>query len=314
MDRAYPDRRGVHLRLGRDGGNVQDIVGLPNDALLLAGCSAPAMPVISEHRQTLDDHDWIHIQVRLDGAGVEQVGGRLIPTPARSCVVTRYPARSVIHRMVHDTSRWKIGCLWLKPTATAAWLDVHERDLPDCFHWLVRDGELELQEFALPLHPTMASAVNDMTSCAFTGNARRAYMHAKSLELLSSVLASLVQLHERSGVSVVHLSARDRDRIAAIERLMRTNLDTPVSLAALARRVGLNRTKLAVGFKSIYGVSVHEYWRDLRLTRAKEILLGNVVQVSEVAVRVGYSEISSFTRAFYRRFGILPKDCKASTR
>ena len=36
------------------------------------------------------------------------------------------------------------------------------------------------------------------------------------------------------------------------------------------------------------------------------------LSVNEVALRVGYSEISSFTRAFTRKFGVLPRDCKSS--
>jgi AraC-like DNA-binding protein len=311
MAQAYPDRNGVHLRAGP---NVQDIVRLPSDALLLASRGSPALPVVADHWQKIDDHDWIHIQVRLDGPGVERVGGHSIRTPARSCIVTRYPAHSIIHRVTHDASRWMIACLWLKPGAAAALLDVSERDMPEGFDWLVREGTLDLKECLLPLHPNMASAVMDMTSCTFMGSARRAYMHAKSLELLSIVLGSLSTLARRGEADTVRLSARDRERIVEIEQLMKARLDTPLSLAALARRAGLNRTKLALGFKAIFGSSVHEYWRDLRLTHAKEILMNETAQVSEVAARVGYSEISSFTRAFYRKFGVLPRDCRASLR
>ena len=90
-------------------------------------------------------------------------------------------------------------------------------------------------------------------------------------------------------------------------------LETPLSLASLARRVGLNRTKLAQGFKATYGDSVHAYWRDLRLTHARELLKSGRVSVTEAAFSAGYADISAFTRAFTNKFRVGPKGFKPST-
>jgi len=91
---------------------------------------------------------------------------------------------------------------------------------------------------------------------------------------------------------------------------MLQELGDSLTLAALARRVGLNRTKLALGFKEIYGTSVQAYWRDARLSRARELLQNAGARVTDIALTLGYSELSSFTRAFSRRYGVLPKALK----
>jgi AraC family transcriptional regulator, transcriptional activator of the genes for pyochelin and ferripyochelin receptors len=71
--------------------------------------------------------------------------------------------------------------------------------------------------------------------------------------------------------------------------------------------VGLNRTKLTVGFKAVFGAPVNAYWRDKRLSAARDLLRAQDLPVSTVALRVGYAELSSFTRAFTAKFGFPPK-------
>jgi AraC-like DNA-binding protein len=172
------------------------------------------------------------------------------------------------------------------------------------------DDQLELRTAMLPLHSAMVLMVNDILSCSFRGGNRRAYMRAKSLELLSTVIHALGDSHAGARRSVVKLSTTDLDKISLSRSIMASELEHKLTLAQLARRVGLNRTKLALGFKEVYGTSVQAFWRDAKLSRARELLRAGETRVTEVALRMGYSELSSFTRAFGRKFGVLPRACR----
>jgi transcriptional regulator GlxA family with amidase domain len=65
---------------------------------------------------------------------------------------------------------------------------------------------------------------------------------------------------------------KDEDNIREAEFLLMNNLETPPSLPELARRVGINKTKLSQGFREIFGTSVFNHIRSLRLERGRELL------------------------------------------
>jgi AraC-like DNA-binding protein len=86
-----------------------------------------------------------------------------------------------------------------------------------------------------------------------------------------------------------------------------------VTLEMVARQVGINRTKLALGFKQVFGVTVGEYLREHRLDLAREALEQQTRSVGEVAAMAGYCDAGSFTKAFRARYGSLPSLIKTES-
>lgn len=263
--------------------------------------------------QVVDGDDWLHIQFRFHGAGYEHIGERhIVETPERSCIVSRYPDGSVINREIQCADMWKYACLYLCPSAFASLLDIDETALSETSSWMAKRCLGEFRYHTLPLSPMMMAPLSDIFACDFRGAARRAFMRAKSLEILSTLIHTLDNVGMSRSGDELRLSPSDFSKLAAARAFMMDDLEKPLSLASLARRVGLNRTKLAQGFKATYGDSVHAYWRDLRLTHARELLKSGEVSVTEAAFSVGYSDISAFTRAFNNKFGLRPKSFKPS--
>ena len=287
---------------------VQDIVRLEDEALLFAsdhsfGCAPP-------QRQTISGSDWIHIQLRMRGGGSENISeGGVIATPERSCVISRYPRDSVIERRLDPADRWKAVCLLMSPRSLTSLLDVQTSALSASTRWLGQAGSLQNRSQIVPLQPAMALAANDILSCSLRGPIRRAYMRAKAIELLAVALTSL-----ESTPASLTLTARDLEKLALARTLMDKECERRLTLAELAARVSLSRTKLALGFKSVYNATVQAYWRDVRLTRARTLLAEGRACVTEIALETGYSELSSFTRAFHKKFKVLPRDCRSAAR
>src|SRR6185312_5522164 len=127
---------------------------------------------------------------------------------------------------------------------------------------------------------------------------------------LSTVVHALGKTHS-TAEPTLRLSAADLGRIAFARSIMCAHPESTLTLSELARKAGLNRTKLALGFKAVYGVSVQAFWRDVKLDLARQMLRDGMTPITEIALSVGYSELSSFTRAFTRRFGCAPRECKA---
>src|SRR6185369_12140831 len=80
----------------------------------------------------------------------------------------------------------------------------------------------------------------------------------------------------------------------------------PWTLASLARRIGLSRTRLAERFREFLGESPMAYLAQWRLKLGAEILQSTEDSVEEVAVAVGYGSAAAFNRAFKREFDCAP--------
>jgi AraC-like DNA-binding protein len=86
------------------------------------------------------------------------------------------------------------------------------------------------------------------------------------------------------------------------------------TLDDLATAVGTSVFHLCRVFRRHTGTSIHRYRTDLRLRRAIELLRGGDGDILAVAVAVGYSGHSHFTRAFHRAFGTTPSRLRRTVR
>jgi AraC-like DNA-binding protein len=80
----------------------------------------------------------------------------------------------------------------------------------------------------------------------------------------------------------------------------------PWTVSALARRIGLSRTRLAERFREFLGESPMAYLAQWRLKLGAEILQSTEDSVAEVAAAVGYGSAAAFNRAFKREFDCPP--------
>ena len=80
----------------------------------------------------------------------------------------------------------------------------------------------------------------------------------------------------------------------------------PWTIAGLARRVGLSRTRFAERFRHFLHESPMAYLTKWRLKLGAEILLAKDDSVAEVAQAVGYGSEATFNRAFKREYRVPP--------
>ena len=240
--------------------------------------------------QHILDSDWIHIQFRIDGEGHEVLGnGKIVSTTSQSCIVARYEKNKIITRETLPSDHWRTACLFLKPEKLKQFFDIPSSSLDKTLQWLGDPGKQESQSIDFSLHPMALMAINDLFNCPLRHDARRAYMKAKSIELLSIVVHFLQVKVQLTGPAI-KMSANDISSIEQAHHIISDELETLLTLAELAKRVGVNRSKLAYGFKSVYGFSVQAYWRDIRLSHARQLLMKEGFPVTQVAGMIGYTD------------------------
>ncbi len=75
----------------------------------------------------------------------------------------------------------------------------------------------------------------------------------------------------------------------------------------IARLIGINQNTIRKEFKSRYHMTVSDYISELRMLKAKKMIVDRNVMIKEIAIECGYEYVQNFTRAFKKKFGISPE-------
>ncbi|MCP4328217.1 MAG: GlxA family transcriptional regulator [Alphaproteobacteria bacterium] len=106
-------------------------------------------------------------------------------------------------------------------------------------------------------------------------------------------------------VSIQQLEISSPPLARAIE-LMESQIEEPVTVANIARRVDANQRDLERLFKKYLMTTPMRYYLDLRLRLAHRMLRQTKWTVAEIAVRCGFNSASALARAFRARFNLSP--------
>jgi AraC-like DNA-binding protein len=160
-------------------------------------------------------------------------------------------------------------------------------------------------------HPRIRQIIVQILTEQFSPLAGRIFLESKMLELI----AVLLELDHRASENQCFIPKRDEEKIRYAREVLEQNIVDPPSLASLARIAGTNEFALKKGFKQVFGVPVFQFLQKLRMAKAVELLHTGEHQVSEVALAVGYDNLSAFTRAFRQVHGMPPSEwCKTPFR
>lgn len=88
--------------------------------------------------------------------------------------------------------------------------------------------------------------------------------------------------------------------------LMSANLENPLPIGTLARRVKLTQRTLSRLFQAELGVPPKTVYKRLRLSAARRYVQQSTYSISEIAIRCGYGNAAAMTRAFVAEYGQPP--------
>ena len=127
-----------------------------------------------------------------------------------------------------------------------------------------------------------------------------AYIYGNTLELVTLLYRATLDTKS------VHLKSEKPELLENILTYIETNLSSSLSLEDTGKRFFVSRSTISNTFRKEMGISFYQYVTQRRLVAAKNMILENI-PLEVIAEKVGFSDYSSFYRAFKGEYGISPR-------
>lgn len=132
--------------------------------------------------------------------------------------------------------------------------------------------------------------------------------HERLREQLESVLPAALS----------HVGPAGETRQKSIARAAREYVEQhyaePLSLTDVSDHLNFSPGYLGAIFKAEYGIPIKAYLRRVRIARAKELMRDPTLNLTEVALRVGFEDISYFSQSFLEETGVRPSEYRGGGR
>lgn len=208
------------------------------------------------------------------------------------------------------------GCPDVKVFEIGITLEMLKEYLPDKpvfakFIAEVEDNKLKFMGTSSGLfNAQMQQLVQEIVFNKKEGNFRKLFLETKIWELLMTQI-EYYSINENIVLQTIHQS--HTDKIIKAKEIIEENTYTPCSLIDLAHMVGTNECTLKKGFKELTGSTVFNYWNDLKMKDAYDLILHTDTPIYEIAYQLGYKYPHHFTTAFKKKYAFTPAELRANT-
>jgi len=132
-------------------------------------------------------------------------------------------------------------------------------------------------------------------------------------QLAIHLLRSHLTVRKSAQIELSRVGPVDRRLRRALE-FMHDNYGRELALEEIAASAYLSEYHFARLFKQITGATPHVYLANLRIEKARRLLVETTLPVIEIAAMVGYQSQSHFTKIFKSVTGITPRAYRDSSR
>ncbi|MEW5687129.1 MAG: AraC family transcriptional regulator [Pseudomonadota bacterium] len=150
---------------------------------------------------------------------------------------------------------------------------------------------------------------NSLRSDALTGPQERELTARHLLEMAALVIGASAEGREQAAMGGLKAA-----RLAAARTMILRQLDSPtLSAATIAGALGVSTRYLHKLFET-QPLSFAQFVAERRLARAMRLLSDPAQRhqrVLDIALQAGFGDVTTFNRAFRRRYGKSPSDCRA---
>jgi len=100
----------------------------------------------------------------------------------------------------------------------------------------------------------------------------------------------------------------DADTLRRLSNRLETTPETNLDLHTLATEIGCSKRHLLRSFRSNTGRSPHQYVLDLRMEKARRLMVKPALNLIDIALDCGFASQAHFTYAFRQKLGLTPSE------
>jgi AraC-like DNA-binding protein len=159
------------------------------------------------------------------------------------------------------------------------------------------------QAFVSALDQELLGAVLRFLRAVGTGTDQRVLAPLYLQEMVYRVL----QREQFARMLAIAAAEAASNPVSAVLDYIRTHLSEPLTVADMAEEVRLSPSAFAHLFRDVTGRAPYQFLKEMRLDRARELLVDGNLAVARVSKEVGYASVSHFISEFRGRFGVTPR-------
>lgn len=107
-----------------------------------------------------------------------------------------------------------------------------------------------------------------------------------------------------------YISFTENELVTAIHTYINSNLQSPLSVSSICEEFGIAKNRLYSLWRKWFGLTVGDYILNIRMRRAKNLLVNDDMKIKEVCVEVGIPDYNYFSKVFKKFYGVSPKEYK----
>lgn len=125
--------------------------------------------------------------------------------------------------------------------------------------------------------------------------------------LVLQLLAHIHAIETQSGTS-----STDSEYIQKARLLMQEHLESGITVGEIASHVGAGYTQLLRYFRQYTGLTPYQYFLQMRIHRAQELLHDPNLSIKEIAARLQFENQYYFSRLFRKKTGMSPSQWRSA--
>ncbi len=147
-------------------------------------------------------------------------------------------------------------------------------------------------------------AVNLYSEAISTAKKQEPYFQ----QLLAGIVNHLLGILFMSGNKIQSTSAKESLKMVNLAKATMIGcIEEEVSMPEIAQRANVSYTTFRRQFKEITGLSPIQYFINLRIQKAKEMLLGTNASIKEIAILLHFESPEYFATLFKKKTGVTPQ-------
>ncbi len=151
----------------------------------------------------------------------------------------------------------------------------------------------------------IAQHVKALSKIESTGIIRQILVENKINEILALQIQHYLNYGDKE--QFVDLTKNEISKAISLSEFIKEEPVYPHSIDSLSAKNGLSPAKLQKSFKYLYGHTVSDYVRDVRLMKSEELIKNTDMSISEIVYAVGFNSRSYFSKIFKKKYKLSPK-------